>query len=902
MIPHNHSWLVDGPQLRTRSRQGGKNAIKGFEFQAIHAVNALVQLLTFAKGLIQVRYEGAQDVDLMFGDGTQLFIQYKESEFAEYSFDVLKDVLSGFVRDTIDACGDPPDATRLKDLKLSFLLVATGIFIGDDVASVVRGTNLAKWAEKLVEGFAYPDRAPWPPGQLAAAAEHVLSHITFQVTPKQPNNEDLRLSGIGRLALFGILPNYVEPTLSRIKELLNVPSEYFVGDVVACLEGLPDAHPASGRSALGFMPGEKTFPPRHVVEQAFRESGRPSWAAIHFGLDAPRDKAEHVYRQVLDLSNSGGVVLVCGPIGSGKSTLVRRIGWALHRSGAALVCEINDPDGVDNQSWETAARIARHAQKPLVLVVDELSRRSAVLEQIRRRPHDRTIVLATDRMAGALAGENHIKPHVFALDGISDAELKALCDQSGTTVGDRKRQDLTTLLRGGQMFSVSLVLRGSGLREHAEHVLHALRDDPDHYRYYVAVCLCGMDDQSVPQTILRRIFPGIPSWKSKRLEGLVFADALRERRIMSGHAALARSVIDVTDLDLDELRGELIGAVQYEESEERRFALRLILNTLATEKGRSKLASDTRMLCAMAARIADHGDYLDISRFQNLLSSMSRSGEAQLAAAMARLAKAKDASKVRTGQDAIAFLKDEANFEVSSSTALRVFGQPEISFGRNAFLRFIETHGKAHPRIRRLALDANLRWLAAHDYPAPEAKVVADYINYAIPDCAADYIGQVGAIVHSLRDKDASPSDIELLNALSLLIKDRLRDPGLFAQLIHAVERMLTPLEVLATPGFAMNLAVAARRAASSSDKSRTFRFLANGIVDVDDEQVRGCVFLLVQFRNAENSALFDEFLPRAQTLATADAKAFAHDFHAQMLEVLAAPKVQNAAATPAEA
>ena len=890
MEPGTYRWLVDGAQLLTRSRQGGKIAIKGFEFQAIHAVDALIQLLTLNNGLVQVRYEGAQDLDLMYGDASQEFIQYKESEFAEYDFATLKEILWGFMRDTIDACGTPPDVTLLPRLQLRFMLVATGVYIGDDVASMIRGTNKAAHAEKLVDGFVYPAGNTLDRDSLLEAAMHVLSNLTLKVSPKQTNNEDLRVLAIGRLALFGVPPSQAEAALTRVKDLLSLPRHYFAGDVIACLPGLPDTHPANGRSPIGMLPSENTFALLGAVEPLFRESGRASWAAIHYALDAPRDLAPLIRDRIEAMADSGGVVLACGPICSGKSTLIRRIAWELHRSGRALVCEINDPDGVDNDAWEAASRIAQLARKPLVLVVDDLSRQSKVLAQIQRRPYDKTIILGSDRVAGAVTARTKIPTHDFDLAAISATELASLGKHLGRHIGQQQRSELSTLLTGGQMFSVSLFLRGTSLRRHAQAILTGLAGDPDHYRYYVAVCLCGMDDQSVPQPILRRGYPGVVSWKSKMLEGLVFADTLRERRIGSGHAALAQAVVEAAQCDVRELRETLIEATDFSQSEERRFALRLLQNTLARGGAMAQdLVYERDRLVRIAQEIGAHGDYLDILRFEKTLLDIARLGLPQLVNVAAELSACNGPDKVRSGQDAIAFLNTQADFKVRAAAALKVFDRLDISFGRNAFLNFMGAHGKAEPELQRLALESNLRWLAAHGYPAPESKTVVDYINYAVPASAPGYTDQLRDITESAALNEKSPSNTELIIAVCVLVKDGLRDQRLFALLLAVVQKAVSPLELVSHRAFCINLVHASRLAGSDKDRLNTFRLLVDVATSLPDNQIRSWFFMLAGLKNPYMDTLIAEFGARAQTLTDGDARRFVQDFHARIQEVFAA-------------
>lgn len=72
-LPKN--WLVHGPALETRRRRSGADAQRGFDYQRAFAVWKIAQLLNDANGIVGVRYEGAQDVDLLMADGRVVFVQ-----------------------------------------------------------------------------------------------------------------------------------------------------------------------------------------------------------------------------------------------------------------------------------------------------------------------------------------------------------------------------------------------------------------------------------------------------------------------------------------------------------------------------------------------------------------------------------------------------------------------------------------------------------------------------------------------------------------------------------------------------------------------------------------------------------------------------------------------------------
>ncbi len=103
-LPEN--WLVHGPALETRRRRSGADAQRGFEYQRAFAVWKIAQLLDDANEIVGVRYEGAQDVDLLMADGRVVFVQLKDTPEETYPPSQIAPILTGFVLDLLDSGED----------------------------------------------------------------------------------------------------------------------------------------------------------------------------------------------------------------------------------------------------------------------------------------------------------------------------------------------------------------------------------------------------------------------------------------------------------------------------------------------------------------------------------------------------------------------------------------------------------------------------------------------------------------------------------------------------------------------------------------------------------------------------------------------------------------------------
>jgi len=73
-------WFVRGDQLLTRSRVSGATAERGFDYQRSFALFKMVEMLTGQGGLVSMRYECAQDVDLMLATANRSMFRSRTSE------------------------------------------------------------------------------------------------------------------------------------------------------------------------------------------------------------------------------------------------------------------------------------------------------------------------------------------------------------------------------------------------------------------------------------------------------------------------------------------------------------------------------------------------------------------------------------------------------------------------------------------------------------------------------------------------------------------------------------------------------------------------------------------------------------------------------------------------------
>lgn len=822
------SWAVDGKSLRTRARQGGPNALKGFEYQASHALHFVTRLLFCEAGLIQVRYEGAQDIDTMYGDGRQVFIQYKDTPEKEYDFDGVRSILHGFMCDAIDACGNPPDVSRLANLQLSFLLVSSGVVTGTDMLRLIRGTCTPSLATNLVKDFKYLENPVAKRQDRLEFAKYVVRHTSVRLSPKREDQRyEQEILAFAKLAMFGVPPAHIQSSLDSLKGLLTSPRNLFASDAAFALKGLPDLHPASGRSPVSVLPSENTFHDVAGVEREFREGGRVSWAAIHYSLDARRDCYQDILSGLTAMGRKAAVVLVTGSSASGKSTVVRRIAWDIHRTGQTLVFEVVDPQNLNIEAWNEVIRLGEIACKPVVIVCDELDAESEIFDQVRLQPHAKVIVLASakDEKAVPRSIPVHVSP--YKLDAVSVQEFNQLVGEMGSTVGNVSAAKFSNLMRAGDIFALSLSLRGSSLDKIADRALVRVEQlVPDLHSAFLCLCACGVRDQGIPRRLLLRMIESPHQWALAQKEGLIFAEV--GDRFRAGHASLASAILRRTGANAIELKAKLLQQVDIVDGRERRFGLGLLKNGL-NEHATAWASFRTQVIAFMEA-LANEGDYLDLARGLDVLDALIEAGVTQLDGARLSLHAAMRPDRVRTGHDAVRFMSQADDYTAAFSVVVRVFAEPTISFGRNTFMRWVIDKGRGHIAQQQEAIAVNLKWLRTTGFPPSETTKLVDCIGQGNPELPADtkaeFVETLKIVLDAMPLPPANTATWELLYAVCGAIEFRIRDETLFSSLLDRLERQFDVALLAANPKLLRHLAAAARLAGGDVGIKRVFRFI----------------------------------------------------------------------------
>jgi hypothetical protein len=829
-------WLVAGDDLRTRQRRGGRVALKGFDFQAAHAVNLLSQLLIFEQGLVQVRYEGAQDVDLMFGDGRQVFMQLKDTPQERYSIKSIREILHGFMKDAIDACGNPADLDRLSQLKLEFVLVTTGTVSGLDAVKILNRTHTAAISKLVARKFSY-DRNPIVLTNIQLVAAYVLRHLAVRLTPADSAPRDQTLAAMGRLAVFGVASTGIENTINNIRQLLTPPGEYSAADVYLCMSGLPENHPVTGRNGIVALPGINKQPDLEIARKEFRETGRTSWASIYHELDAARDIGSDLQQSIDGSADSAIVVLLTGPSGSGKSTAVKRVAWDLHVSGTALVFEVIDSEKINESTWDDALRIASLARKPAVFVVDDLSNHPRIFEHLARNPSASVKVLASSRMP-CVPGSFSLPVFQQQMSPISAPELMRLAkrlDKKPPNEAETVR--LTKLLDGRDIFSISLALQGMSLQLLAQRLLSRMvKFSPMLQELFFGICACGMRDQSVPNSVLLRRYAQQSDWTTAIRERILFE--VGEDRVRSVHASLAESVLAEAGVDPVAQKLRFLELIDPQIAYERRFGLGLLQDVVRSQQ--SKLAVGATSLPRFGDAVTEYGDYLDLDRCANIFESLIKAGAIHLTSKREKILQAKQPDRVRTGYDAVLFIREcQAPSEVFEILD-RLFLNNDASHGRNVFMRWITNKGRAHPKWHMQAIEQQFEWVRRHGFPHPETLSLINCITHGNPDLRHEDQTRLVNILKTVLEQGVFIEGREwvvvdlLLSKIVESIYTRLRDDTLLAALLDGLETRVDIKLVPSSIELRKGLARAAQLAGSESTRTRTLRIMKRSLDDFE--------------------------------------------------------------------
>lgn len=818
-------WLVDGNDLDTKRRRGGRIALKGFNFQAGYAVLCMIDLITCKDGVVKVRYEGAQDIDVYHANGTEIYIQCKETPDKLYRFEELLEILAGFTSDVIDACINIGSFSSLDDLNLYFEIYSTGIPIGDAFANVIHGTNLLDRAAEVVTLLTSKQKHQRSEVEVLKCAEYVLKHIYFHIGPRKDPIPTLREQAAGRLVSIGIPVDGLSASIDGLWALAQECTTIYANHVGERLAALPSEHPASPNAAFRFLSGPNLMAGVNEIREIFEQSGRPEWGVFLYELDIERDSASNIRRKIESLSSGGGAIIISGGSGTGKSTLARRVAWDLHCSGKLIVVEAIRPGNVSTLSWKAIGQLASTSGRTVLVVIDEVFQYPDVLDLLEEEHIQGVVLLGTTRSHDFKPLPTKMRAVTYEMSAISEFELERVQKKYGIPKEKVDRRQIEGFMRAGQMLALTLSLKSDDPRAAFHNLACGLIQPlqnafPSALKAYIYLCVCGQYDQSVQRSVIGRMCPDIDKIIfEKTLKSLVFEEQALNNRLRTGHALIAKAVLTATSSDVFSLAIGLIRQVDPTDGEERRFSLKLLANLSRDKQVRHHFAKADSLLVDQIRSLTVSADYLELRTLATALRNISaRHTDMQNFAD--ELNELTNSIPLRTKHDIVAFMScSKASQALDFKRAVIYFENNSTpSTGMQQFIRWISD--EAARASWEIAIPLILDWLRRTKFPAMETKSFIYLLNYS-GENSSNFEKHIVDAIAARRYDPSETNDVECLSAASRAATEHFRSGMLLKILVEQIELYFSDVQLAQSVGLAVALANAARLAETDVYHSR---------------------------------------------------------------------------------
>lgn len=793
-------WIIRGAALNTRARQAGGWALKGFEVQQHFAALKVVELLGCTGGLVAVRYEGAQDIDLMYADGRIEHVQVKNRPSEVLNWTNLEPVLLGFLDDWLDAALEERD-------RLRFRLITVSMPEGDDVTHLLRGVYLNRIARKIAAG-ARAELRQKHGAALNTLAGQMLFRTRFELT-SDTTEAHLKLLIRGRLAPFVSNPADAAKVIADILSTLKAGKVVTARDAVGMIRRHPliERHPFALTSPFKAIDPGLAAPSASAVE-SFRKGAPVTWEGLDEDIDVRRDISDVLLSKLREAAHAEFHVLV-GPGGAGKTTVARRVAYDLGKDGSHLAFDLRDQDP-ESADWKALFDFAAAMERRILVLLDDPKERTTALDYMLGLETDRSILILSTTRPGAdvlaLLEEAEMPVCDLQMGPVTQAEVdrlsKALGKPAPTGI------ELSQLMQSGQFFLLAMVMSEGSVDRFAIKLIEPLKTErADVFDAYIDLCLCGRQDQRVPESLLLKRYPGaVQLDRNPKLSGLVLRLGARMDALRAGHALLSAAVVQVEGVNPAKRALDLLDCVDPADDVERRFGIRLAQGVAALDQGPARASA--RALGVHLSRFAQYGHYSDLNRIRTAFLELGDQTEADRIGAIASTA------PIRTGVDAAIKLANtpaEA-FPSIFQDLLEFYGTNPTGFGRRNFIArcSVDVTGAQAADMAR----AMFPWIFAKGCPAPESKSLLDVLSIR-GDIDTDQFGsQIGQLI------DCMPAEIRLLYPATVVVESRLSDDGLDGKLAAFAARTITRDSAIAFPPACMAYArhIQVRGDASSRD------------------------------------------------------------------------------------
>jgi len=755
-------WFVRGRALEEQVRTGGINAEKGFTFQRAYAAWLLSGLLTSEDGVVAIRYEGAQDVDLMKADGSQIYVQVKFYEKTDLDWATMRTIVQRFADDLRVA--QPTNDLTPGD-KLSFRLVAAATTSDTEVLQLLRQVNGRVLGPKIAKELSGSQIN----AELKARIKLVLAGLTAEVLPAGIPSRVFRLMAEARLSRFGVLPDNIDEAIRVILDRVTSRRTTIGADVLEWISSyLPKEHPASEQGAI------RSFATRVAKSSKlgtlFYAGQSDVWTGISQNLDVPREVAASLRDKLL--TSHAAKLVIHGPSGAGKSTLARRVLWDLQCSGKIFALELQNLDCSD-QDWEQARRLAKRLRtdsgSPTVLLIDDVHDSESVIQRIRELEGDADLRIVTTTWKSSIASLN-LGAGVLnvPLTSISKEEATAVAQRLGKDLSGISGGDLTNLLAAGQFIVLNIaILEDGALDRFGGKLLERVKQEAgEAVQLYLDLCACSAGDRPIPLALLNRRPHANELGKllAPAANGLVFL--VGTDRIRSGHRLLAEAVLLAAQEPRTARLIELATLAELSNDFERRFAIGLLEDCIESDPF---ISAHQARLVQLLQCFAPFGDYVDVLRCARILKRLNHEQAAKQMTDLATF------DRVRTGPDAAAYRSEMEAFDPEGTFdhLLEFYQKHPTTWGWRNFLRLAK---RLDPDRQLGALNTVQKYINQGGLTEGDAKSIIDLLS--VEQRSHDAIGTTKTLLGMV------PSSVVVARAVAHLIKVRLRSTELFSSLL----------------------------------------------------------------------------------------------------------------------
>lgn len=706
------SWLLSPSPKNSSRHRGGENLGKGIEFQQGFAVNQLTCLLDAKSNLIAVRYEGMQDVDLLFRNENEdccEFVQLKYVAQSNYTTKTLSPILASFMADLQKAGIDAP---------ISFRLVASGTTNTDQVRRMRIGTASA--IEKDVSDVEreiaelLPEYKKLAPPTRFAFAEALLRklQLDFGAGDFGELHRPFEADAMVRLQQYGIHAEDTHAALDILRGRLKFNSEFRASDVRKAIGHLQARAVTRALDPMVRWVSDDLAAPIEEEEIAEYYFGRRvSWSFIASNGDMPRDQIGDLKAILHEKPTRLRMVTVVGSPGAGKSTLAWRAAWDIYHEDDLPVLHIQE--GASSTVWIELPHIYDLLNRPFMVLVDDIFRIESIDLALKAISATLPItILCTSRA-------NEYRPPVIDGERLqlnvnppSDEEINKLLirfDKPIDAINSSQRKKLRD--PGEFLALLMLVSLGEDFDQYVARTIATLESyQSELSTAYATLSLAGAFDIVAPEPIIRRLNPEVFHDLDRRdiTRKIIYA-APEAGFLRVGHALIAEAVLRHyrQSRSLTTLAERLIMVIEPKRDSERIFFVNL--SRQLAVGGWVDMLDLKRCMTTLIKSNLDHffcGELGSLSKTFEVIGWIEESSLCRSASWGA---------KVQTGAD-LSYLVRVARLERREAELLArpldLLTIESAPIGITPWLGVVESNGTAEQRS--LAILSTARWLEEH--------------------------------------------------------------------------------------------------------------------------------------------------------------------------------------------